>query len=62
MILTKTGITNVPGSDITGNLGTSPIDSTAITGFSLIADAIFNDDWLTTELAHIGSTSHRLVV
>lgn len=28
----------------------------------LIADAIFNDDWLTTEVSHIGSTAHRLVV
>jgi hypothetical protein len=26
----------------------------------LIADAIFNDDWLTTQLAHIGATAHRL--
>lgn len=39
VILTKTGITNVPTSDITGNLGTSPIASTAITGFSLVADS-----------------------
>lgn len=39
VVLTKTGITNVPASDITGDLGTSPIDSTAITGFSLIADS-----------------------
>jgi hypothetical protein len=39
VILTKTGITNVPISDITGNLGASPIAATAITGFSLIADA-----------------------
>jgi hypothetical protein len=38
-ILTKTGITNVPASAITGDLGVSPIDSTAITGFSLIADS-----------------------
>jgi hypothetical protein len=38
-ILTKTGITNVPTSAITGNLGVSPITSTAITGFSLIADS-----------------------
>ena len=37
VILTKTGITNVPISNITGDLGTSPIDSTAITGFSLVA-------------------------
>jgi len=38
VILTKTGITNVPTSAITGNLGTSPIAATAITGFSLILD------------------------
>lgn len=38
-ILTKTGITNVPTSAITGNLGASPISSTAITGFSLVADS-----------------------
>ena len=37
VILSKTGVTNVPTSNITGNIGTSPIDSTAITGFSLIA-------------------------
>jgi hypothetical protein len=39
VVLTKTGITNVPTSDITGNLGASPISSTAITGFSLVADS-----------------------
>ncbi len=38
-ILTKTGITNVPPSNVTGNLGASPIASTAITGFSLVADS-----------------------
>ncbi|HWR97857.1 MAG TPA: ice-binding family protein [Candidatus Methanoperedens sp.] len=38
VILTKTGITNVPTSDITGNLGVSPIAATAITGFSLVLD------------------------
>jgi hypothetical protein len=38
VVLTKTGITNVPTSDITGNLGTSPIASTAITGFFLVLD------------------------
>src|SRR5450759_820843 len=38
-ILTKTGITNVPTSAITGNLGASPITAAAITGFSLIADS-----------------------
>lgn len=38
-ILAKAGITNVPTSSITGDIGVSPIASTAITGFSLIADA-----------------------
>lgn len=37
-ILSKSGISTVPYSAITGNLGVSPIDSTAITGFSLILD------------------------
>jgi hypothetical protein len=36
-ILTKAGISNVPTSRITGDLGVSPIAATAITGFSLIA-------------------------
>jgi hypothetical protein len=34
-ILTKTGVTNVPRSTITGNVGTSPIAQAAITGFGL---------------------------
>ena len=32
VILSKTGITDVPGSAITGNIGTSPITGAAITG------------------------------
>jgi hypothetical protein len=39
VILTKTGVTNVATSDVTGNMGTSPIAATGITGFSLIADS-----------------------
>jgi len=39
VILTKSGISNVPTSAITGNLGVSPIAATAITGFSLVADS-----------------------
>jgi hypothetical protein len=39
VILAKTGISNVPTSAITGNLGVSPIFATAITGFDLIADS-----------------------
>ena len=38
-ILTKTGISSVPNSVITGDIAVSPIGSTAITGFSLTQDA-----------------------
>jgi hypothetical protein len=38
-ILSKTGVSCVPGSAITGDIGVSPIDSTAITGFSLVLDS-----------------------
>jgi hypothetical protein len=34
-ILAKSGISTVPPSAVTGNIGVSPIDSTGITGFSL---------------------------
>ncbi len=39
VILSYAGITNEPTSAITGDIGVSPIDSTAITGFSLTMDA-----------------------
>lgn len=39
VILAKSGISTVPPSAVTGNLGVSPIKSTAITGFSLILDS-----------------------
>ncbi|MGB3368564.1 MAG: ice-binding family protein [Acidaminobacteraceae bacterium] len=38
-ILSKTGISTVPNSVITGDIGVSPISSTAITGFSLTLDS-----------------------
>ncbi|HEY5549368.1 MAG TPA: ice-binding family protein [Coriobacteriia bacterium] len=38
-ILAKTGISTVPNSVITGDIGVSPIAATAITGFALTADA-----------------------
>ena len=43
VILAKSGISTVPPSAITGNIGVSPINSTAITGFalSLTADSPF---------------------
>jgi len=37
-ILAKSGISTVPPSAVTGDIGVSPIDATAITGFSLILD------------------------
>jgi Ice-binding-like/Bacterial Ig-like domain len=39
VILSKAGISTVPASVITGNLGVSPIAATSITMFSLIADS-----------------------
>ena len=39
VILAKTGISTVPGSSITGDIGVSPAAATYITGFSLSADA-----------------------
>jgi hypothetical protein len=38
-ILTKTGVTCVPPSAITGDIGVSPISATGITGFSLTVDS-----------------------
>ena len=39
VILAKSGISTVPVSAVTGDMGVSPIDSTAITGFSLALDS-----------------------
>lgn len=39
VILAKSGISTVPTSAITGDLGISPADSTYLTGFSLTVDA-----------------------
>ena len=39
VILAKSGISTVPNSAVTGNLGVSPAAATYITGFSLIADS-----------------------
>lgn len=38
VILAKTGVSNVTGSSIIGNVGVSPAAATYITGFSLVAD------------------------
>lgn len=39
VILAKSGVDTVPTSAVTGHIGVSPIDSTALTGFSLSLDA-----------------------
>ena len=39
VILTKSGVSTVPTSVIVGDVGVSPISATAVTGFSLTADA-----------------------
>ncbi|KAJ6504152.1 antifreeze protein [Mycena vitilis] len=38
-ILSKSGVSTVPPSVITGNVGTSPISATGLTGFSLTVDS-----------------------
>jgi hypothetical protein len=39
VILAKSGISTVPTSAVTGNIGVSPVTATAITGFGLTADS-----------------------
>jgi hypothetical protein len=53
VILAKAGISTVPTSAITGDIGVSPIDLTAITGFSPILDA-------STTFATAGQVTGRI--
>jgi hypothetical protein len=39
VVMAKTGISNVTGSNITGNIAVSPAAASYITGFALVADA-----------------------
>jgi hypothetical protein len=48
-ILAESGITNVPTSAITGDMGVSPIDHTAITGFSMTEDGS-NQFWTSAQV------------
>jgi len=41
-VLTKTGVTTVGTTSVAGNMGTSPIAATALTGFALVADSSNN--------------------
>jgi hypothetical protein len=57
VILSKTGIDTVPTSDITGNIGVSPIAATAITGFSLVmhSEGQYSESSQITGQAHAAS-------
>lgn len=63
-ILAKSGISSVPHSDITGNIGVSPITSTAITGFSLTVDATnqFSSSTQVNGKAYAPDYAHQLPV
>jgi hypothetical protein len=39
VILAKSGISTEPSSDVTGNIGVSPIAATAMTGFGMVRDS-----------------------
>ena len=39
VILAESGVSTTSGSDVTGNIGVSPLDATYITGFGLIMDS-----------------------
>jgi len=49
LILTKSGISTTGTTHVTGDIGVSPIDSTAITGFDLIG-VVTTDTFLTSAL------------
>jgi len=53
VILSKSGIDTVPASVVTGDMGVSPIDSTGITGFSLVVDASNEFSTSTQVTGHI---------
>jgi hypothetical protein len=53
VILAKSGIDTIPTSAITGDIGVSPIDSTALTGFSLTMDA--TNQFATSDAAGRGT-------
>ncbi|KAJ6564698.1 hypothetical protein B0H19DRAFT_942182, partial [Mycena capillaripes] len=48
-ILTQTGVSTVPGSAVSGNVGVSPVTAAALTGFSLVQD-ISGQFWTSTQI------------
>jgi hypothetical protein len=57
-ILAKSGISTVPSSSIYGNIAVSPIDTTAMTGFSLTLDSSGQFSTSTQVLASTGEVKH----
>ncbi|KAJ6600042.1 ice-binding protein [Mycena vulgaris] len=48
-VLTKTGVSTVPGSAVSGNVGVSPITAAALTGFSLTQD-VSGQFWTSAQI------------
>ncbi|KAJ7018704.1 hypothetical protein C8F04DRAFT_364793 [Mycena alexandri] len=48
-ILAKTGVSSVPNSAVTGNVGVSPATITSVTGFSLVQD-VSKQFWTSTQV------------
>ncbi|KAJ6483306.1 hypothetical protein C8R45DRAFT_1149218 [Mycena sanguinolenta] len=48
-ILAKTGVSSVPNSDVSGNVGVSPATITSVTGFSLTQD-VSTQFWTSTQV------------
>jgi len=55
VILAKTGISTVPDSTVIGDIGVSPIASTAMTGFSLTMDSLAQ---FSTSVQVSGNSNH----
>jgi hypothetical protein len=56
VILSKTGISTVPSSNIIGDIGVSPIAATAITGFTLTQDSS-NTFWTSDQVTGIAKAA-----
>jgi hypothetical protein len=56
VILTKSGIATIPTSNITGNVGVSPITAAAMTGFGLVLDG--SGQFATASQLSEGSEAH----
>ena len=57
-ILAKSGITNVPASSITGDIGVSPIAAAAMTGFEFTMDSALPVQFATSEQVVATNATH----